>query len=495
MLGPRRRAVVGATKSAVALAVALALAAGAAGAAEPARQAAAATPTAEEIAALKSRLAAQQELLESQLRQLREQQAQIDALERRLGAAADAPAAPAAPVVAAAAATVESAPAAVAAAEPAALPPPVVTGRYDGVGVVVGGSLRTTVNTTGARMLPDAAPFLVLPSVPGVREGTTKIDARLSTLLIAIRGRELGGFQLGGVIQAQLFDGDLLSGKYGVYPGVAYVEATNERWRLAAGLQPDVFSPKIPRMVDSMSGMAGSGNPGNSMKPQLRVERFVLTGGGKLTLQAALADAQPSNIQPPSLASTENTGTPNYEARIAFARGAADKTVSWAPYPEWELGISGATGSFRTFSIAGAFPAYDTDLSGVAIEGAARFGQRFAVQGELYRGRAFAPYLAGIFQTVTADRTPVRSEGGWGEFAWWWTPTAHSHIGYGRDRAWASSGAQPGVRSNETAFANLFWDPSPMTTLGFEATWRRTEYEGGLGNEGFALMLSSELRF
>jgi hypothetical protein len=371
----------------------------------------------------------------------------------------------------------------------------VVTGRYDGVGVVIGGSLRTTVNTTGARMLPDAAPFLVLPSVPGVREGTTKIDARLSTLLIAIRGRELGGFQLGGVIQAQLFDGDLLSGKYGVYPGVAYVEATNERWRLAAGLQPDVFSPKIPRMVDSMSGMAGSGNPGNSMKPQLRVERFVLTGGGKLTLQAALADAQPSNIQPPSLASTENTGTPNYEARIAFARGAADKTVSWAPYPEWELGISGATGSFRTFSIAGAFPAYDTDLSGIAIEGAARVGQRFAVQGELYRGRAFAPYLAGIFQTVTADRTPVRSEGGWGEFAWWWQPDLHSHIGYGRDRAWSSSGAQPGVRSNETAFANLFWDPSPMTTLGLEATWRRTEYEGGLGNEGFALMLSSELRF
>jgi hypothetical protein len=34
-----------------------------------------------------------------------------------------------------------------------------------------------------------------------------------------------------------------------------------------------------------------------------------------------------------------------------------------------------------------------------------------------------------------------------------------------------------------------------MTTLGLEATWRRTEYEGGLGNEGFALMLSSELRF
>lgn len=443
----------------------------------------AASSAAEELAALKAKLAAQQELLEAQLRRLREQQTQLDELQRRFAGAT-------------ATADIASVAAAEApAAEPSVPPPPVVTGRYDGVGVVIGGSLRTTVTTTGARMLPDATPFFVLPEVPGVREGTTKIDARLSTLLIAIRGREYRGFQLGGVIQAQLFDGDLFSGKYGVYPGVAYIEAVDDRWRFAAGLQPDVFSPRIPRMVDSMSGMAGSGNPGNSMKPQLRVERFVPTGGGKLTLQVALADAQPSNIQPPSLESTENTGRPNYEARIAFARGAADDAVSWAPYPEWELGISGATGSFRTFSIAGAFPAYDTDLSGVAIEGAVRLGRRFAMQGEVYRGRAFAPYLGGIFQTVAADRTPVHSEGGWGELAWWWRPSLHSHIGYGRDRAWTTGDAQPALRVNATAFANLFWDPSPMTTLGLEATWRRTEYEGDIDHEGLALMLSSELRF
>ena len=308
-------------------------------------------------------------------------------------------------------------------------------------------------------------------------------------------GRELGGFQLGGVIQAQLFDGDLLSGKYGVYPGVAYVEAANDRWRFAAGLQPDVFSPKIPRMVDSMSGMAGSGNPGNSMKPQLRAERFINTDIGKWTFQGALADAQPSNIQPPSLASTENTGQPNYEARISFSRGTADSEASLVPYPQWEVGLSGANGSFRSFSLSNAFPAYDTNLSGIAIEGAVRIGQRLGLQGELYRGRAFAPYLGGIFQTVTTDRAAVRSQGGWAEIAWWWRPTLHTHFGYGRDRAWSKNGVQPEVRSNETTFANLFWDPSPMTTLGLEATWRRTVYEGDIYNEGLALMLSSELRF
>ena len=124
----------------------------------------ASAPSAEELAVLKAKLVAQQNLLESQLHQLREQQSQIDELERRLGSTVSAP------IAAAEAATnVEPAQAAIAVAEPAAMPPPLVTARYDGVSVVIGGSLRTTVNTTSARMLPDAAPFLVLPSVPGVR--------------------------------------------------------------------------------------------------------------------------------------------------------------------------------------------------------------------------------------------------------------------------------------------------------------------------------------
>ena len=47
----------------------------------------ASAPSAEELAVLKAKLVAQQNLLESQLHQLREQQSQIDELERRLGAA------------------------------------------------------------------------------------------------------------------------------------------------------------------------------------------------------------------------------------------------------------------------------------------------------------------------------------------------------------------------------------------------------------------------
>lgn len=425
-----------------------------------------------ELSALRSRISEERALLEQQLVHLREQQTRLDELERRATSLSSASAASA----------------------PAAENPTVGT-RFANASVTLGGSLRTTVTTSSARMQPDATPFLVLPSLPGVAEGTTKIDARLSTLLLSIRGAEVGGFQLGGLIVAQLFDGDLLSGKYGLYPGLAYVEASNNDWRFALGLQSDVFSPRIPRMVDGMSAMAGSGNAGNSTKPQLRVERFLSLGEDRITLQGALADPEPSNIAPASLASTENTGTPNVEGRIAWTRGSVDRSLSWVPYPEWELGLSAATGSFRSFSAGNTFAAYDTRVSGLSLDGALRLGQRLGLQGELYNGRALAPYLGSIFQTVVADHSAVRSEGGWGEVSWWWSPVLHSHAGYGMDRAWASGSQQPAIRANRTSFANVYWDPGPMTTLGIEATWRKTDYGAGLSNQGFALMLSSELRF
>jgi len=458
---------------------------------------------AEEIEVLRARIVEQRARLDAQERQLREQQSRLAEQERLLDDLARRTAG--APTAASPVAAAPVAPGAAAAAEPAA---PVaadgaapgserepIRARFEGVRITLGGGVRTTMTTTTARMQPDATPFIVLPSVPGVREGTTKLDARLSSLVINVQGAKLGDFQLGAGIFAYLFDGDLFSGKYGIYPGMAYVDATDGRWRFAAGLLMDVFSPRIPTMVDSMSGFAGSGNPGNSFKPQLRVERLVSIGSDRLKLQAALADALPSNIQPPTLASTENTGVPNIEARIAYASGQPRGDGAWVPWPAWELGLSTASGKFRTFSTGGAFAPYETRLSGVALEGALRIGRQFGLQGELYVGSALGPYLGAVFQTVGPTRQAIRSRGGWGEAAWWWTPTLHSHVGFGIDRANAANLGGTGFASNRTAFVNLFWDPSPMTTLAVELTHRRTVYGSGLNADGYALMLSSELRF
>jgi hypothetical protein len=490
------------TRSALGLAVAVALS-----------SAHAADPSAE-IAELKARLEAQRRQLEEQKRQLTAQDEQLRAQERALNdlanragvAAGAAQAAVGSAAASAATAATEGPPLSQEAmrqglAQPVELGPPVVSSRFGDIKVYMGGALRTTVNTTTARMQPDATPFFVLPKVNGVADGTTKIDARLSSLFFSIDGAKLGDFKLGGSIYAYLFDGNLLSGKYGFYPGFAYIDAVSDRWRFAAGLQMDIFSPMIPTMVDRMSAFAGSGNPGNSFKPQLRAEHTIASGRDRILIQGAMSDAVASNIKPPSnadplAASIENTGLPNMEARIAWTRGNPAADNAWLPWAEYTLGLSGATGKYRTFSLANAFQSYETRLQGVALEAGWRITPRLGVQGEVYTGRALGQYLGTIFQTTNSKTgQAISSTGAWGEAAWYWTPKMHSHLGYGQDKADANQVPVGGFLSNRTAFLNLFWDPSPKTTLAIEGTWRKTGYQGAGEFSGYSLMLSSELRF
>jgi len=446
---------------------------------------AAASPD-DSLAKLREQLQRQQAVIESQEARLAEQERLLRELAARVGQSV-----PAAVAVAAvpAAAPVEVAPEATASK-------PVWT-RFSDLNVAMAGALRTTVTTTNARMQPDATPFLVLPKVNGLPEGTTKIDARLSSLLFSISGGQVGDYKLGGMIYAYLFNGDLLSGLYGFYPGFAYVEAKSDTWRFSAGLQQDVFSPMMPTMVDRMSAFAGSGNAGNSFKPQLRVERYFQSGDERFVFEGALADAMPSNIKPSFVGSTENTGAPNAEARFAWKHGSAQDDGALLDWPQYTLGVSATTGRFRTIyaPASGGVAAQTTRLRGVALEAGWRLSQRLGVQGELYTGRALGSYLATAFQTVdSATLNPIRGSGGWGELAWYWAPGFHSHVGYGRDSTRSADHAS-GIHSNETAFTNLFWDPSPKTTLAIEATWRRTEFIGVGAHDGLALMLSSELRF
>jgi hypothetical protein len=480
-----------------------------------------------EIADLRARLKAQRDQIDAQKRQLEAQDAQLREQEKRLDelatrsgggkpetpAAASAPAPSNAPVLAkpdagqpGAGALPQSPPQQAAVASPTL---PTVNSRFDDIKITMGGSLRTTVNTTTARMQPDATPFFVFPKINGVSEGTTKIDARLSSLFFSIEGAQVGDFKLGGSIYAYLFNGDLLSGLYGFYPGFAYVDATSERWRFAAGLQMDVFSPTMPTMVDRMSALAGSGNAGNSFKPQIRAEHTVPMGRDRIVVQGALSDAIASNFKPPTnttvsntptelLIVTENTGVPNIEARVAWIRGRPGEDGSWVPWPEYTVGLSGVSGKIRNFTVNSQFSAssvYNTRINGVSLEASARIGRQFGIQGELYTGQALGQYLATVFQTTNGYHQAIPGHGGWGEMAWYWTPTWHSHVGMGIDTANAAYISPTGFVSNRTAFLNLFWDPSPKTTLAVEGTWRRTVY-GGLGeNSGYSLMLSSELRF
>jgi len=383
------------------------------------------------------------------------------------------------------------------AVNPSAVNPPstpVVASRFEGIKLTLGGSLRTTLMTTTARAQPDGSPFFLLPQVPGAPQGSTKLDARPSSILLGIDGLRTGDYLAGGLLVFNMNNGDLFSPGYGLTPVLAWAELRNADARYAIGLQEDVFSPRMPKMVDSISALAGSGNPGNSSRSQLRAERYITLGGrDRLTLVVAAADSTSSNIKPTT--STENVGFPNLESRVLWSAGGTDASA-WVPGNDYEFGASGVVGRLRTFSASGAFSAFKTDMWGVSLDGRWRLSRQFAVQGELFTGSALGAYLGGVFQTVNpTTQKPVRASGGWGEAMWYWQPTLHTHLGYGVDKLRASDLFPAALSRNETGFLNLIWDPATYAQYAVEATWRRTRYEGLPQNQGVGLMLTSELRF
>jgi hypothetical protein len=106
------------------------------------------------------------------------------------------------------------------------------------------------------------------------------------------------------------------------------------------------------------------------------------------------------------------------------------------------------------------------------------------------------PYLGAINQTVNLQtQEAIRSAGGWGEVAWAWSPRLRSYAGYGIDAVDEGDVAIGSFLTNETAFANVWFDQSRMTRFGVEGTWRRTAYAGAGRHEGYAVMLMSEFRF
>ncbi|HYW81526.1 MAG TPA: hypothetical protein VE890_18215 [Thermoguttaceae bacterium] len=113
----------------------------------------------------------------------------------------------------------------------------------------------------------------------------------------------------------------------------------------------------------------------------------------------------------------------------------------------------------------------------------------FGVAGELYTGQTLGTYNAGILQSINADTLgAIRSSGGWIELFTYWTPCLHSHFGGSIDnpidRDVADSGAAFGRVQNDVYFANLLWDVNQTFRVGFEFTWRETNYKTLPDNEG-----------
>ena len=156
----------------------------------------------------------------------------------------------------------------------------------------------------------------------GFPQNTIDLNARQSQLGVTFTGPMIGDFQTGGKISAVFFDNTILADRNGFLLQQSYGELFNDNWRFAAGLQFDVFAPGLPTVLP-FSGLGGSGSAGNSIKGQIRAERFVPVGSdSQLTLQVALSEPQ-GTYSIPDTSLDEDNGWPNVEGRVALGFGKA----------------------------------------------------------------------------------------------------------------------------------------------------------------------------
>jgi hypothetical protein len=360
----------------------------------------------------------------------------------------------------------------------------------------MGGRVKITSLFSQKRTFPSGTAYLLLPQDATGQESSYDINARASNLWFSFDGPRLGNMKLGGMMLFY-FTASVASEDYGVLPSLLYVDLSNEKWRFAVGQQVDVFASRVPEMVDNYFAMAVSGCAGNSSRGQVRAERFVKLGGGRLTITAALSEPITNYISGDLKNNTTDAGVPNIEAAIRYE--SAKDPESLLDHSKIELGVSAVNGTYRVFknnANGTNIRVNKPKVKGIAGEYAFSLGSKFGVQGEVYTGQALGNYLGAIFQTTKGEfDKEIRSTGWWVEGAYHWRKGLQSRFGYGQDLCNEDDLDGSGILKNQTVFMNAIWDVSRLLQLSIEPTWRKTSYVVLKKNEGFGAMLAVTLRF
>src|SRR5262245_31913935 len=149
----------------------------------------------------------------------------------------------------------------------------VVTGDEQ-IKLVLGGVISADFYYNHARPVAPGIPFFLTPRSPfGFDQNTFDANARATTLFALISGPKFCDFETGGLVALTLFNDALIVYRYGILPIQAYAQLKNDDWRIAAGLQFDIFNPLNPNTL-TFALLCGSGNAGAGFPGQFRVERY-----------------------------------------------------------------------------------------------------------------------------------------------------------------------------------------------------------------------------
>ncbi len=354
------------------------------------------------------------------------------------------------------------------------------------------GAVQANMYFSAARPV---APGLPLFLTPGGSQPDNIVDvyARPSNIGAVLAGPDVGDFKTGGMIWFFLYNDALIVDRYGILPVEAWGELKNDDWRFAAGLQFNVFCPLAPNML-TFSILLGSGDAGNNFPGQFRLEHYWHpSNDSQWTFQFALSDPVATSVVgsspisqlitgAPPLKLTEDNGWPNLESRLAFSAGEL-KQEGLASKRPFEVGVSVVGGQLRT--VVPLSPNVVADCFGAGADYSWRITDRWGFQGEMFAGQALGFLNAGVLQSVNSMTfEPIRTAGGWTEVYYYFNPCLHTHWGYGIDDPVNRDLNFGQISKNQTAFANLIWDVTKQFRVGFEASWRRTDYVALRFNEG-----------
>ena len=363
-----------------------------------------------------------------------------------------------------------------------------------------GASVLTTLASSRRTVGPAGSAFFLAPPDVTGHENVLDITAQYSRILLGIDIPADDDWTVSARTMFTFYDGALINASYGFQPLFAYGSASNGSWTLSAGLMSELFSPRQPDVVDSVSALYFSGNPANSPRAQLRAEWGVPFGGGT-NFKTALALSDPvSTFVSNDLADrTEDNGIPNIETRLLVTHTPG----GWSSLLDrslWEVGVSAVGGEFRKFyNLSAPFDVRTNQVRGISADAGVSLSPRIALQGEVWTGQALGNYGAGIGASVNPiTRREVDASGGWGEVALAWSDKTYSTFGYGLDIPDRDQLVPGDKTRNETVWGNIHWQAAPWLQLGLEGTWRRTEYlapDGEISSDGFGVLMTTAFRY
>ena len=354
------------------------------------------------------------------------------------------------------------------------------------------GVLKLDMLFNTARPQPPGSPFYLRNRRPlENNDNTLSIHARASLLGLALKGPDVGPFQSGGLATVFFFNDSVSEDRYGILPLNVWGELRNDDWRISGGLQLGVFNSRNPTML-VWGALGSSGNSGNVYKGQFRVERYIhVSDDAQWTYKLALTEPVTTTIND-ELSINDDNGWPNIESRLSYGLGPAEGgLIKQRPF---EIGVSGLVGQVRTEPVG--TTEIVADVWGVGTDLHWEINDCFGVNSEFFTGQGLGSYTAGIAQTTnTVTFQAIRTTGGFVELYWYMTEQLHTHWGYGIDDP-MDRDLDPSQRSrNQTYFSNMIWDVTPLFGVGFEFTWRETDYVALIDNEGAGFHTQLQWKF